>query len=145
MVRADGTSPGYILDQTAINTVLNQVYPVGAIYLSTVSTSPRTLFGGTWTRITGKFLLAQGGGYSAGSTGGEATHTLTTNEMPAHKHTSYRNLVNTTGSGTSMQTASGSTYGTAYGTAYDTSEVGGGAAHNNMPPYLAVYVWKRTG
>ena len=39
MVRADGTSPGYILDQTAINTVLNQVYPVGAIYLSTVSTS----------------------------------------------------------------------------------------------------------
>ena len=102
------------------------------------------MFGGTWTRITGRFLLAQGGGYSAGSTGGEATHTLTTNEMPAHKHTSYRNLVNTTGSGTSMQTASGSTYGTAYGTAYDTSEVGGGTAHNNMPPYLAVYVWKRT-
>lgn len=59
-------------------------YPVGAIYISTVSTSPASLFGGTWEQIRGRFLLAADDTYTAGSSGGEAAHALTVNEMPPH-------------------------------------------------------------
>ena len=62
-------------------------YPVGAIYISTVSTSPASLFGGTWEQLNDRFLLGAGDTYSAGSTGGEAEHTLTKAEMPNHSHT----------------------------------------------------------
>ena len=66
--------------------LLNAIYPVGSIYMSVNSTSPATLFGGTWERIKDRFLLAAGDAYAAGGTGGEATHTLTEGEMPAHSH-----------------------------------------------------------
>ena len=55
--------------------------------MSVNSVSPATLFGGTWSRISDRFLLAAGSSYSAGSTGGEASHALTTAEMPGHTHT----------------------------------------------------------
>lgn len=63
-------------------------YPVGSIYISVNSTSPATLFGGTWERIQDVFLLAAGSSYSAGSTGGAATVTLTAAQsgVPAHSH-----------------------------------------------------------
>ena len=61
-------------------------FPIGSIYLSVNSTSPASLFGGTWEKIKDKFLLASGDTYSAGATGGEATHTLTIEEMPSHSH-----------------------------------------------------------
>ena len=64
-------------------TIADLVYPVGSIYMSVNSTSPATLFGGTWTQIQDTFLLAAGSTYAAGATGGEATHTLTENEMPS--------------------------------------------------------------
>lgn len=67
--------------------ILDAAHPVGSIYQSTSSTNPGTLFGGTWTEITGKFLFARHSNYPAGSTGGESTHTLTASEMPAHHHT----------------------------------------------------------
>ena len=77
-----------------ISETLKKVYPVGSIYMSTVSTNPATLFGfGTWEAMpAGRVLLAQGKSswgttYNAGSTGGEATHTLTVGELPAHTHT----------------------------------------------------------
>jgi len=123
-------------------------FPVGAIYLSVVSTDPGTLFGGTWTRIQDTFLLAAGSTYAAASTGGEATHVLTSAEMPSHTHAltvafsnvtplnsaSYPSGFNSNNSGTGVvPTANGGPANT-----------GGGGAHNNMPPYLAVYVWKRT-
>lgn len=71
-----------------INEVLTKAYPVGAIYCSTVSTNPNELFGfGTWEYIEqGRVLLSQGAKYSAGTTGGAETHTLTVQEMPSHKH-----------------------------------------------------------
>lgn len=145
------------------------VYPVGAIFLSISGENPGSLFGGTWVRIEDTFLLASGSSYSAGSTGGEAVHTLTEDEMPSHRHTpaSY----NTVGSeegynryfSTNLQTAStsvarteitkttgGGRYAMTASVSGDisecayTSNTGGGTAHNNMPPYLAVYVWKRT-
>lgn len=134
------------------------VYPVGSIYLSVNSTSPATLFGGTWTQIQDTFLLAAGSTYTAGATGGSATHTLTVDEMPSHSHTftermswywgdtntvcylvngSYRNVVPHTGTNGHMHIDG-------VPDPRDTTDTGGGQAHNNMPPYLAVYMWKRT-
>lgn len=62
-------------------------YPVGSIYISTIATNPSELFGfGTWEQIKGRFLFAADDTYAAGSTGGEAEHILTNEEMPEHKH-----------------------------------------------------------
>lgn len=214
------------------------VYPVGAIYMSVNSVSPATLFGGTWSRISDRFLLAAGSSYSAGSTGGEASHALTTAELPAHTHTvgahshglnahthsigahshglnshthsipalsgtaasngahthdivprnsdgilftqegkvtqggattvpvtwgggayaksngahthSVTTNASTTGaaSGSTANSAafnSGAASGnTANSAAFNSGSTGSGTAHNNMPPYLAVYMWQRT-
>ena len=66
--------------------LLNLVYPVGSIYLSSNNTNPGTLFGGTWTQIKDKFILTAGDYYSNGATGGAATVTLTVSNMPSHSH-----------------------------------------------------------
>ena len=72
----------------SINTSSSSIdaYPVGSIYMSVNSTSPATLFSGSWQRIQDRFLLCAGSTYAAGSTGGEATHKLTIDEMPSHSH-----------------------------------------------------------
>ena len=62
------------------------IYPVGSIYMSVNNIDPSVVFGGTWQQIKDKFLLASGDTYENGATGGEATHTLTTNEIPSHNH-----------------------------------------------------------
>ena len=133
---------------TKFSEIIRAIYPVGAIFISTDSTSPSTLFGGTWERIKDTFLLAAGSTYAAGATGGEATHTLTVDELPENMGT-FRTLSwgednTTTGAfSTTEQLADrADTAGNLYGTAqYKLS--GGGQPHNNMPPYLAVYVWER--
>lgn len=107
--------------------------------MSANSTNPGTLFGGSWTQITGRFLLAAGGGYSAGATGGEATHKLTVSEMPSHSHTIKAHF----GTGGSNGGADVGTDGTTT-SSLNTDSAGSGKAHNNMPPYLVVYVWRRT-
>ena len=61
-------------------------YPVGAYYMSSDSTSPAVLFGGTWTQIQNRMIMAAGSSYSVGATGGSATKTLTTNNLPSHTH-----------------------------------------------------------
>ena len=66
--------------------LLNLVYPVGSIYWSSNNTNPGTLFGGTWTQIKDKFILAAGDSYTNGATGGAATVTLTVSNMPSHSH-----------------------------------------------------------
>ena len=130
------------VDNVSKANILQSVYPVGSIYMSTASTSPAELFGGTWERIKDRFLLAVGDTYTAGSTGGEATHTLTEDEMPTHRH-----AVNPQGYVQSFSTGSGYTTAVtdAYGVNADTytSFKGGSKPHNNMPPYLAVFMWKR--
>ena len=116
-------------------------YPVGSIYLSVSGASPSTLFGGTWERIQDRFLLCAGTTYAAGSTGGEASHKLTVGEMPSHSHgIEVKYLNNSQYSGY----VGSDDYQSRYGFTSTTMAAGGGAAHNNMPPYLAVYVWKRT-
>ena len=115
-------------------------YPVGSIYMSVNSTSPATLFGGTWQRIQDRFLIAAGPTYKAGGTGGEAEHVLTVNEMPSHRHTE---IYNPASNGTFIR-AGGAHVALAATKQTYTGYSGGGQSHNNMPPYLSVYVWKRT-
>ncbi|MDO5841694.1 MAG: hypothetical protein Q4Q24_00300 [Methanobrevibacter ruminantium] len=165
-----------------------KIYPVGSIYISVNSTSPQTLFGGTWEQIQDRFLLASGSTYSAGAIGGEATHKLTINEMPSHTHiqNSHNHTQNShnhtqnahnhalTGS-KSVGLQEGDRLRVGYGSTSDSKNTnnatatnkattatnnsatatnnpqtatnqntGGGQAHNNMPPYLTVFMWKRT-
>lgn len=135
---------------TALRNILLNAHPVGSYYISGNDTSPADLFGGTWVRIKDTFLLAAGDKYTAGSTGGEEKHTLTANEMPSHGHGVMAEYgvdgnINyaPANDGKFMQLA-----GTSAGTKQPISSViastGGGQPHNNMPPYLTVYVWKRT-
>jgi len=74
------------LSTSAISGLLNLVYPVGAIYLSTSVADPGTLFGGTWEQLKDRFLLAAGDTYTAGSEAGSATVTLTESQIPTHSH-----------------------------------------------------------
>lgn len=120
-------------------------YPVGAIYISTADTSPATLFGGTWERLKDRFLLAAGDTYAAGATGGEAEHTLTVDEMPQHNHdfhASYNEIA--TGSETGGKILAGGDSNQWLWNFAQANNSGGNAPHNNMPPYLAVYMWVRT-
>lgn len=166
------TTPENILSTT--EEVLRKVYPVGAVYMSVNSADPADLFGfGTWERVKDRFLLAAGDAYAAGSTGGEATHTLTINEMPKHGHKVFTwtgggdnsgqyagTMINedtnefyTVSNGAkvahawqdnSFMTWGGSLHEGAGDPTGSTGFSGHSSAHNNMPPYLAVYIWKRT-
>ena len=122
---------------------LLEVYPVGCIYISENATSPASLFGGTWTRITDRFLLGcQSTTYPAGSTGGEATHTLTVAEMPSHFH-QFQGYWRTDNTGEHTVTSYEIVHGDQESVDSACKRSGGDQPHNNMPPYLAVYMWKR--
>ena len=121
------------------NMNFNLIYPVGSIYMSTVNVDPGTIFGGTWEQLKDTFLLGAGDSYTAGDTGGEATHTLTVDEMPEHNHTVPRgqNIGTTNWGIVRFDTLNSSADNTRI------AQTGGGQAHNNMPPYLVVYMWRR--
>ena len=199
-----GGSSKHILKYSSAGTaawsnVSELIYPVGSIYMSIDSTSPSTLFGGTWTRITGAFLLAatddgnSGASQAAGNTGGEAEHLLTGDESGLKNHShDYEHAQSTTSAGGHNHSIpfgsdsgnfftrgqpNGSEVVTEWGlrmggtwanegrrvttwsswngdhwhglnhAVNTTAQVGyenANSAHNNMPPYLSVYVWKRT-
>ncbi|MBP3647189.1 MAG: hypothetical protein J6K55_12290 [Clostridia bacterium] len=119
-----------------------QGYPIGSIYMSVNSTSPAFLFGGTWEKLKDRFLLGTGDKYWAGNTGGEAEHILTIDEMPNHNHTFYRAAMYY-GEETEEKNALGETSSTTTSIQDSTGYTGSGWGHNNMPPYLVVYMWKR--
>lgn len=147
--------------------VLDTYYPIGSIYISVNETNPGTLFGGTWEQIKDRFLLACGDTYTNGSTGGNATHThttgnhtLTISEIPSHTHSqkpiSYSNgtaAINCSGhylnDNTNVWTDGRTNHVLSWP---DTGANGGGEPHNHgdtgsanhLPPYLVVYMWKRT-
>ena len=134
-----------------INTRIDSLYPIGSIYMSVNNVNPSTLFGGTWEQIEDRFLLASGSTYGAGTTGGESAVTLTTSQIPSHSHNFGRYVPSSGASwhGDDSNTLSGTAHTKIYANKGNltsitgTQATGGGQAHNNMPPYLAVYVWKR--
>lgn len=124
-------------DRTNKKEIRDLIYPVGSIYMSVNNTNPSTLFGGTWVQLQNRFLLGAGSSYTAGATGGEATHKLTVDEMPNHSHGLKNDK--TGGSGSAKWVINNSASSEAV-----ISSTGGNQPHNNMPPYLVVYMWKRT-
>ena len=137
--------------------LLNKVYPVGAIYMSVNDTTPASFLGGTWEQLEDRFLLGCGNTYTPGLTGGEATHKLTVNEMPSHTHRVWSGTGKTSNSaglgynycysigGCDNDTTSKSWMSKTGAKSQPLLEnTGGGSAHNNMPPYLVVFMWKRT-
>lgn len=127
---------------------LTVIYPVGSIYIATVSTNPATLFGfGTWVAFgEGRVIVGVGTSdavYAAAATGGASTHTLQTTEIPSHNHT------NSEGSGVGSNyfkgyVGGGTVNSPGGGNKVITGNAGGGLAHNNLQPYIVAYMWNRT-
>lgn len=107
-------------------------------WVSDDPTSPASFIGGTWERIKDTFILAAGDTYAAGSTGGEAEHTLTVQEMPAHNHPILTGSGSNQQYGAKIETSSSGAFEN-----YAIQSSGGSAPHNNMPPYMTAYIWRR--
>lgn len=161
--------------------ILQAVYPIGSIYMSMTETDPKVLFGfGTWEQVKGRFLVGAASSLKAGDIGGEATVTLTKEQIPTHTHTrgtmeiygalterpcsTSAEILNSKADGAFKSTMKGDTiqWGVTVVTegksshknnlhefiasrnwTGETSSVGSGEEHNNLPPYLVVYIWKR--
>lgn len=169
-----GTGANNASDACANLGIVNLIYPVGSIYMSMSATNPAELFGGTWEQIAqGRCLIGAGTGtdshsesktFTAGATGGEYNHVLTVGEMPSHSHS-----VSSSSTGDHYHVwYSGRYGGSEYSTSADAAGVGieqfshktlsagshshtitigsngSDSAHNNLPPYMGLYVWKRT-
>lgn len=175
----DGTTSTFSVkngETGSIENLLDRTYPIGSIYMSVNSTEPSTLFGGTWERLKGRFLIGAGtnedintnGAYgdlgrgdpnfAGGETGGQYYHQLTINEMPEHNHDTNDYAVVVNKNAVHIKTNMGAKAlineentnivpnikATKNEDGNRTGIAGGDGKHNNMPPYLAVYMWKRT-
>lgn len=175
----DGTTSNFSVKNGktgSIENLLDRTYPVGSIYMSVNSTEPSTLFGGTWERLKGRFLIGAGviadtnsnGSFGwlgaeepdfvSGETGGQYYHKLDVDEIPEHCHDTndWTLVVNKNAeriptdigaqcvNGVEATNIVPNIRATKNEDGDATGSVGGGQKHNNMPPYLAVYMWKRT-
>lgn len=129
-------------------------FPVGSVYITYTNQNPGTFLGGTWEQFgQGRTLIGQGTGndgstsmsFTANNTGGEYSHTLTTDEIPSHTHNTRVAWDSSKGSSSAIN---GNFQRLLYypGNAYGVNSLGtgGGNAHNNLPPYIVVYFWRRT-
>lgn len=146
----------YIREQIPASSIVDIIYPVGSIYISMASDSPAKLFGGTWEKLEGRFLLGSGSFnsntdmyygdlhesskvFTAGDRGGQDFHKLTVSEMPKHSH-------QFNGHADSSPTGSGDyhvEYNGSIGNDQYIQSAGNDDPHNNMPPYLVVNMWRR--
>ena len=154
--------------------LLSKVYPIGSIFISTNSTNPEAYLGGTWEAWgTGRTIVGidttDTNFNTVEKTGGEATHTLTQAETPAHTHTAttstngghthtfnrhagtddsnfsghIANAVASNDTSNAQGPVTTSTNGD-HSHTLTTSSIGGSGAHNNLQPYITCYMWKRT-
>ena len=168
---------GYVTKDALVTNaqIVDLIYPVGSIYMSVNSTSPATLFGGTWERIQDRFLLAAGSTYTAGKMDGSADAVVVrhSHEQSSHAHSpsdgeqygfiEYKQNVGVSRTKVKTDSSSAGRYailGTsgassakesnldfAKYTSFATPEIidsGVSGEGKNMPPYLTVYMWKRT-
>lgn len=129
---------------------LLNAYPVGAVYISWSSTSPASLFGGSWSEIKGRFPYFNHGT----GTGGENTHKLTVKEMPSHNHTGHGTSgvdftlgIHSSAAGSVSRSTSfveGGSGNKWIRFTHSTQSTGGNSAHQNMPSYQTFYAWRRT-
>jgi hypothetical protein len=148
----DGVTSGIQSQLDALDTAIDNIsvsdaYPVGSVYINaSVATNPATLLGfGTWEAFgSGRVLVGVDTGQTEfdtlGETGGAKTHTLTIAEMPSHRH-AISDTTDADNNGTGYIDVA--TYQYSGSTEY-TDYTGGGGAHNNLQPYITVYMWKRT-
>lgn len=118
-------------------------HPIGSIYITTTNVSPSNIFGGTWEQLKDRFLLACGDKYNPGTTGGESEHTLSIDEMPAHSHDTVNSHIIANDTDDHPITLMNGTDARLSQNTRATINMGGNLPHNNMPPYITVYVWKR--
>lgn len=148
----------YWIERISSHTQLDDIYPVGSIYMSTVSTNPGTLFGGTWQRIYRRFLVAAASApegstsdnFAPGRTGGNEYVTLTSANLPRHRHAIGSNAKIKDADGINGDTkyyiTGASTYGSGVTPEGSYTDYAGDATPEEietLPPYLAVYMWKR--
>lgn len=129
--------------------LLEKVYPIGSYYWSSSNISPSNIFGGSWTKINGRFLFASDNSHYVGETGGQERVTLTINEIPSHSH-HYDRFNESCNWYLKKEDVSDMTFPSKlqhqdWTSSTTTSSTGGGASHNNMPPYLTANCWKRIG
>ena len=129
--------------------LLEKVYPIGSYYWSSDKKSPSEIFGGSWTKINGRFLFASDSNHYVGETGGEERVTLKINEIPSHSHTHNNLHYDDKVDGFTIQ-GSGRYFAcinkdNSFFETYSTNNTGGDCSHNNMPPFLTANCWKRTG
>ena len=145
--------PSEKLVKDTFDGIIDIVYPIGSIYMSVNSTSPATLFGGTWEQIEDTFLLASGTTYCNGDTGGSADATLVLHNHSTNDTGEYFVTSENTGANNTRVTYSSSGNRYVDGMTDNTtpfhhreyvSTEGTDGTGKNMPPYLAVNVWKRT-
>ena len=162
-----GTSNTTIATTAFVQAALQLIYPVGSVYTNASNaTNPGTLFGfGTWTLFSlGRMLIGHDGGtYIAGGTGGSATTTLSTANLPSHNHTATSTVTDPShthvqtgetfaainlqiqgGSAAGLATQSTQAAFTGITVATSIGSTGSGTAATTISPYIVVYMWQRT-
>jgi len=132
-----------------LENLVDAIYPVGSIYISTTNNNPGGWIGGSWEAFgAGRCLVgvdvAQSEFNATEKTGGSKTHTLTYAEMPGHNHIIYHpnptGDITTDGTGQAEVSNTKNTWGAKM---TSTTNAGGNQPHNNLQPYITVYMFKR--